>query len=497
MPYFVERHTDLTPKINGNVIAYTPENLAGYIDISQAVSKGFFGSGREQAGTRYYIRLDNNNTPLSNTVVTTRPTAGKWVDITESYKSQTPVDAYLLDETAIYLLIVTGNSIVMGVNPQAPPAGYQNLNPNNNKKVQWDLAETSLEVVDNLTSTNDNDRVCHLKTGTNPHSPGNFNCAVLIANELSRIIKQQTGKTIQFITINGATSGAMIQNEGIVQPELIEGANYNYLTQAIQFAKDYATSQSKTLKIGPVIGGAISESETINWASANLTEQKYRKNVFDFYNKLRASIANILTDNSGITFYRFQQHMQQASLDMNTMVKDIVLRSSSMTCPVIIPLYPCSILSNFDHIDTIGTFDFSGNAAKNIYRYGYLKKKSIFQPQKIESTPTSVTVFTNPPVAPLRIYTGKGNELNHGFCITDVNNVVQNIITNVSVSENKIVITTSSNPSGFYLQYKHLRPYESGPNPLQRSASHITDSDPYTYEGITIPNYLLSFKKII
>lgn len=494
MAYYIEIESDGTPKLNSAVYTTSSGSLLPLLDITDDIEDRFFGSGREIIQPRYYIKTTSSFVPLSGTVTTVKPTLGKFVDITRSYLRQTKIDSYLLDENAIYGLLIAGHSNSTGMSFQAAPSSFQNVSINNNKKVTWNSDASAMEVVDNIIGQGDDpkDRLPQYKF--QPTFGGVYNPAVLVANELSRLIKEKTGKTIQFITISGATNGSCVDNGNRnTQPELSNNSiHFQYFQQGVQAAKDYADSISKPLKI-PFMILINGEVEAIYYTSIGESEYRYRSVLNSYIRNLRTMVTDITGDTYKFPVVRHQLHGQLMTDTNNMLLKQYVLNSSRIDSPVVIASYQVSILSNAEHWDTEAIFRIYGSFVNNIFRHHYRNSGVIFRPRIFTVVGNEITITVNVPTLPLRIDTSRGLETNHGFTLIGAD-TIEISLTNVQVDGNKITMTAASNPVGATLYYKLKRPYV--PN-LSRPASYIADSEHYTYYGLDISNYLLSFKQLL
>ena len=493
MAYYIEINSDGTPKTGSIVLTSKEGHPNPLIDITDPVSKLYFGSGKEQFTPRYFIEIDNNGVPLSNTVTITKPESGRWVDITESYLVQSMIDPYLLDENTLYALVIVGNSNSTGMSGQSAPVGYVNESINNNKKVQWNSDNSAMEVVDNITYTTENNKDRLPQHIFQPGFYGYYNPAVLMANEMSRLIKERTGKTIQFISVSGATNGAMIDNGADTLPELSNNStHFQYLQQGIQTAKTYATSIGKAFKV-PFVVMIEGEVESIRFNVIPETEYRYRSTLNVYRRNLQTMVHAITGDDYNFPVIRHQLHAQQTTDDINMTMKQIVLNSHFNDMPVIFPTYHLSILSNFDHWDTIAIFKMYGFFTYSIFKYHYQKNKVLFKPKKITVSGNTITIQVSVPVSPMRIDTSRGVETNHGFTLKNGSNV-EIEINSVTIVGNSIVLEAVSNPIGGTLYYKLKRPYAPD---LNRFGSYIVDSDYISSYGYTLWNYLLSFKQVL
>lgn len=494
MAYFIETESNGTPKLNSVVLTTDVGATVPLIEITKDIESKWPGSGRELVQPRYFIKTTNDYVPLSNTVTTVRPISGKYVDITRSYRTQQVIDSYLLDENAIYGLLVAGHSNSTGMSFQAAPTSFQNVSVNNNKKVTWNADASAMEVVDNIIGQGDNpkDRLPQYKF--QPTFGGVYNPAVLVANELSRLIKEKTGKTIQFITISGATNGSAVDNGNrAATPELSNNSiHFQYLQQGVQAAKTYADSIGKALKI-PFMILINGEVEAIYYSQIGESEYRYRSVLNRYIRNLRTMVTDITGDTYKFPVVRHQLHGQLMTDTNNMLLKQYVLNSSRIDSPVVIASYQVSILSGAEHWDTEAIFRIYGSFVNNIFRHHYRKSGVVFRPRIFTVVGNEITITVNVPTLPLRIDTSRGLETNHGFTLIGAD-TIEISLTNVQVDGNKITMTAASNPIGATLYYKLKRPY--APN-LSRPASYIADSEHYTYYGLDISNYLLSFKQVL
>lgn len=490
MSYYVEINSDGTPKLNSQV--FTSRGNDPLIDISDCIAKKWPGTGREIDQPRYYILVNSHYVPLSGTLTTSRPTSGRFVDITPCYLKQTKIDSFLLDESALYGIVIVGNSNGTGMSTQSPPASFDNIALNNNKKVEWNDDESLMVIADN-TQTTPQDRLAqHI---FQPTFYGYYNPIVLVGNEMSRIIKETTGKTIQFITISGAVNGGTVDNgSDDTLPELSNNStHFQYLQQGLQRAQTYATSIGKTFKVPFVIlvGGEI---EAIKFATISESYTRYSSVLFQYRRNLQAMVQAITGDTYNFPIYRTQHHAQQTTDTRNMDVKQYAYDSDIPDMPLISPTYYTSILQGFDHWDTHSIFEIFGLMSRNIFRKQYQGTwKSTFRPKSFSLNGNTITIEVNVPKPPLVIDVSRGTETNHGFTLIDT--LSQEIpISSVSVSGTTITIVAGWNPSGSTLYYKFKRPYAPD---LNRFGSHIGDSDEVETFGYTLRNYLLSFKKVL
>lgn len=490
MPYYIEINSNGTPKTASPVYTTNEEALIPLLDITEDIEKKWPGSGREITQPRYFIKTTNSYIPISETVTTTRPTTGKYVDITRSYIKQTFIDSYLLDESALYAILISGHSNSTGMSYQARPASFVNESVNSNKKVEWNEAESAMIIADNVFSTPQDRLPQHI---FQPTFYGNENPIVLVGNEMSKLIKEKTGKTIQFITVSGATNGSVVDNGATSQPELSNNSvHYQYFEDGIQAAKDYATGLGKTLKI-PFMILINGEVEAIIYTSLGENEFRYISTL----NQYRKNIHNTVTSVTGETYnfpiFRHQLHGQQMSETNNMNLKQYVLNSSFKDSPVILSSYQVSILSGFDHWDTTALFQIYGSFVNNIFRHLYQKNGVVFKPKKFTIAGNQITIDIDVPTPPLRIDTSRGLETYHGFVIKDSLSV-EIPITTLEVNETSITLIAASSFTGGTLYYKLKRPYVPD---LNRPASYIADSENFPFYGSVLSNYLLSFKQAL
>jgi|GEM_PF-2829282 len=497
--YYIQANNFGTPLLGSTIYHDRSESSEKLIDITREVYSRYSGSVKETS-TRYYVVTDENGIPISNTLTTTRPTSGTFIDITKAYQEQTIFDTALIDENVLYCPIIVGHSMATGMSGQSATSVVSNTFVTtaygNNKKVRWNDANDAMIVVDNDCSTVEpifrKDRLAQYKFQNN--FEGYYNPIVLIGNLMSEYIKKNTNKNIQFITVSGATNGSVIRNFGaIANPELDNNSvHFNYLKQGIQTAKAYANSIGKTLRI-PFVILINGEVERLNWATLGMSEAVYRKTLVKYYQNLKEMIKQESGDSYKWVLYTHQEHTSWDSEDNNMDIKQIQLNAENLGMPIAFPFYPLSTLSNFEHQDTLAIFRFVGGMTDKIFKYSYLNVKKSFKVISSSINGNTITLKVDVPVPPLKADTSRGLDIAHGITVKNSSGT-ELTVTNLTLGNDTITIECDGNPTGGTVFYKLKRPYIGTADELLRPGSYIVDSENINYYGLYIPNYLLSFK---
>lgn len=496
MAYFVETLPDGQPKPSSPVLTSSVGAEGKLIEITDDVERKFSGSGREEKQPRYYVKTNNLGVPQSGTLTSTRPSVGDFVDITRSYLAQIIQDPGLTDEDVLYAVLWVGNSIATNMSTQSPPASFVNESFPGNKKITWNAGLSAMEIADNILDQNGYDRLGEVKRVGTCCTSGWYNPAVLITNKMSEILKVQTGKDINFVSISGATNGALVDDYGGAGAWILNDNSvfFQYLRQGLETAVAYAGTIGKTLKVAFAVMTA-GEWEVIQFNTLSMSAGKYRNQVSRYFSQLQQMVFEETGQTGVFPLFMTQTNLNTGTDAQNMVLKDAQLAQDSDLMPLAVPLYPISILANFEHPDTTAQFRIVGILANQILNRFYLSRWKAFKVKTATIDGNLITLDVQVPCKPLLIDTSRGVDTAHGFTLI-TGGSTEIAISSVQVAGEKILLTAASDPTGAVLYYKLKRPYVSSPDlttRLTRAGSYIVDSANANFFGLYTPNYLLAF----
>lgn len=395
----------------------------------------------------------------------------------------------LLNESFLYLYIHTGNSNAAGYNYQAP--GFSFANQNSCKKVYWDTP-TTLGVKDNVLDGSDPfDRIADHKRV--PDTMGITNPAVLIASGLSKKIFDETGKTVQFISINYGLGGSLVQTESTdpTRPYIGKGGVYfDHLKAAISVAKTYADSIGKQLYL-PFIGLVGGEIETIVDATISMTTSRYLSGLKKFLHDVYLEVRALTGQRYYPVLYRTQHQSMNNTDAVNMRIKQMLLDCHERHLPMAVPTYAFGITSGFEHFDTDAQARISCCFIDQIWNRSYMSIDVGIRPVSAAmETGNIIRIATN--TTGMQIDTSRGSTAGHGFSVHDTFGAAVEIL-ELDIDGRDILLLVDDLNPGYQVAYQQARPWLS-PLDLARPGSCLSKDAGYSLYGIPVKRYLPSFK---
>jgi len=383
------------------------------------------------------------------------------------------------------------------------PVDYVNT-PSGNKMIKSNDEGTQLVLTDDYTPDQNgtilSSRASRIYSFMYETSPGVYgqrafcgpvNHTVLLARELRRYYLEKQNKNIQFITINYAIGGGHIDNIGTVPGGYFLGKGsfgHTKMIEAVQLAKDYATSVGKNIEIAFI--HMLEGAWELLLSSTCTTSEEYRLLLKNFR-------FNVFSDTRSITGQSYiprvfltQEYITSTTEGPEITMQQIQYDGSDEDVLLIMPSYHLSTLQGFEHYETGSGIKLVSGLTEAIYNELNHTSSRVIPGSvvKIDNRTIKLTVLSKDDIV---INTSKGTTVGHGFKHFDGTNY--NLPASVSLLGKEITITTNED-----ITVNSQLAYMSAP-PLNdaRAGSFISTVSNNSYLGYGNEQYLMSFMKKI